>query len=240
MTTSIAGTTDPRILEARRRAKERRRRVPGTFYALALPALVLFFVLHTVPVIQGFFYSFTDYAGYGTWKWVGLKNYSNLLQDDRIRHSYWFTIKFAVAATILVNIVSLAIAVGLNAAIKARTAFRGIFFMPHVMSILIVGYVFNFMFANSLPWFGDKLGITKLSSNILADPDLLDRVARFAAKGRTTRTAVITAALEAYLAAHDESPALPFLAVGRSQHGRLSLDGRSIVRREAGRRPPSR
>jgi raffinose/stachyose/melibiose transport system permease protein len=172
MTTAIAGTTDPRILEARRRAKERRRRVPGTFYAMALPALVLFFVLHTLPVLQGFFYSFTDYAGYGVWKWVGFKNYSNLLQDDRIRNSYWFTIKYALVATVVVNVVSLAIAVGLNAKIKGRTALRGIFFMPHVMAILIVGYVFNFMFANSLPWFGDKLGINKLSTNILADPDL--------------------------------------------------------------------
>jgi hypothetical protein len=76
-------------------------------------------------------------------------------------------------------------------------------------------------------------------TTILADPDLLERVARFAAQGRTTRTAVITAAIEAYLAEHETAPPLPFLAVGRSQHGRLSLDGRSIARREAGRRTPS-
>lgn len=79
--------------------------------------------------------------------------------------------------------------------------------------------------------------MTTKRTTILADPDLLDRVARFAVRARTTRTAVIVAALEAYLAEHDEAPDLPFLAVGRSQHGRLSLDGRSIARREAGRRP---
>ncbi len=73
-------------------------------------------------------------------------------------------------------------------------------------------------------------------TTILADPDLLERVARFAAQNRTTRTAVITAAIEAYLGARETAPPLPFLAVGRSQHGRLSLDGRSIARREAGRR----
>ena len=79
--------------------------------------------------------------------------------------------------------------------------------------------------------------MTTHRTTILADADLLDRVARFAQRARTTRTAVITAALEAYLAEHDEAPALAFIAVGRSQHGRLSLDGRSIARREAGRRP---
>jgi hypothetical protein len=80
--------------------------------------------------------------------------------------------------------------------------------------------------------------MTQRRTTILADPDLLERVARFATRGRTTRTAVITAAIEAYLEAHEGAPDLPFLAVGRSQHGRLSLDGRSIARREAGRRPP--
>ena len=76
-------------------------------------------------------------------------------------------------------------------------------------------------------------------TTILADPDLLDRVARLADRKRTTRTALITAALEAYLAEHEAAPDLPFLAVGRSGHGRLSLDGRSIARREASRRPAS-
>jgi predicted DNA-binding protein len=74
-------------------------------------------------------------------------------------------------------------------------------------------------------------------TTILADPDLLERLDRFAARARTTKTAVITAAVEAYLAEHEAAPELGFIAVGRSAHGRLSLDGRSIVRREAGRRP---
>jgi hypothetical protein len=72
-------------------------------------------------------------------------------------------------------------------------------------------------------------------TTILAEADLLDRVDRFARRTRQTKTAVVTAALEAYLEAHDEAPTLPFVAVGRSGHGRLSLDARSIVRREAGR-----
>lgn len=74
-------------------------------------------------------------------------------------------------------------------------------------------------------------------TTILAEADLLERTGRFANRARTTKTAVITAALEAYLAEHDAAPELPFLAIGRSTHGRLSLDGRSITRREAGRRP---
>lgn len=76
-------------------------------------------------------------------------------------------------------------------------------------------------------------------TTILADADLLERVERYASRMRTTKTAVITLALETFLADHATNPELPFLAVGRSSHGRLSLDGRSIARREAGRRTPA-
>jgi len=79
--------------------------------------------------------------------------------------------------------------------------------------------------------------VTTRRTTILADTDLLDRLDRFARRTRTTKTAVIAAALEAWLAANAEVTELPFLAIGRSPNGRLSLDGRSIVRGEAGRRP---
>lgn len=73
-------------------------------------------------------------------------------------------------------------------------------------------------------------------TTILAEPDLLDRLDRHARRERTTKTAVIAAALEAYLEAHDGPAALPFVAIGRSTHGRLSLDARRIAGRELGSR----
>lgn len=77
-------------------------------------------------------------------------------------------------------------------------------------------------------------------TTILAEADLLDRVERLARRTRQTKTALISAAIEDYLDAHEAPPELPFVAVGRSGHGRLSLDARSIVRREAGRHERSR
>ena len=57
---------------------------------------------------------------------------------------------------------------------------------------------------------------------------------------RTTKTAVIAAAIETWLDEHEAAPEFPFVGIGKSSHGRLSLDGRSIARREAGRRPGDR
>ncbi len=77
-------------------------------------------------------------------------------------------------------------------------------------------------------------------TTILADADLLDRLDRYTRRARTTKTAAITEALEAFLVKHESPAPLPFVAIGRSGHGRLSLDGRSIARRELGRRDSSR
>ena len=73
-------------------------------------------------------------------------------------------------------------------------------------------------------------------TTILAEPDLLDRLDRYARRTRSTKTAVIAAALEAYLSSREDLPALSFIGVGRSTHGRLSLDARRIAGREVGTR----
>lgn len=147
-------------------------RVSPTFYWMVLPAVLLFFVLHTVPVLNGIFFSMTNYAGYGEWDFTWFQNYVNLFKDDQVLNAYLFTFGFAIVATVAVNVISLAIALGLNAKIKFQTGLRGIFFIPNILSILVIGYVFNYLFSNSLPAIAEKLGITALSTSILADPDL--------------------------------------------------------------------
>ena len=152
-----------------RRKRSRLGRTPAAHYWMVVPALILFFVLHTVPVIVGVFFSFTDYAGYGVWDFVGLRNYAALFQDDRVIEAYGFTFGVAIACTVLVNVIALGIALALNARIKFQALFRGIFFVPYVLSILVVGYVFQYIFANSLPQLLN--GIPVFRDNILANPD---------------------------------------------------------------------
>ncbi|RKQ13498.1 sugar ABC transporter permease [Oceanobacillus bengalensis] len=143
-----------------------------TFMIMVIPAFLLFFTFHTYPVIQGIFYSFTDYKGYGTWDFVGLSNYLNVFQDGRALGAYGFTFQFAIVSTVLVNIISLLIAIGLNANIKFRKTLRATYFLPYILSVLIVGYIFKFMFTHLLPEIGQLLNIEFLSSNILGSPDL--------------------------------------------------------------------
>jgi raffinose/stachyose/melibiose transport system permease protein len=140
------------------------------FLLMTLPALALFFCFHTYPALQGIFYSFTNWRGYGHYHFVGLKNYINLFQDDEVLHSYLFTFQFAIVSTIAVNVLSLVLAMGLNAKIKLKTTLRAIYFLPNVLSVLIVGYIFNYLFAEMVPEAAQALHLPQLAVNILGSP----------------------------------------------------------------------
>ncbi|MFX3616810.1 MAG: carbohydrate ABC transporter permease [Sporolactobacillus sp.] len=137
------------------------------YYLMTVPIGLLFFVFHTLPFLKGAFYSFTDWQGFGSWSFVGLKNYLYVFTDPDVTGSYLFTFKFAIAATLLVNILSLLLAIGLNSKIKFQNTLKAIYFLPYMLGTLIIGFVFNFIFANLVPAFGKDFGITALSTNIL-------------------------------------------------------------------------
>ena len=100
-----------------------------------------------------YIYSFTNYKGYGTYDYVGFRNYADLFTDSRVGKSYLFTFKYALAGTILVNVLSLIMAVGLNSAIRFKSALRGIYFVPNILGGLVIGYIFSFIFTYILPIF---------------------------------------------------------------------------------------
>lgn len=165
MTTTVASTR-------RRRANRRHDRIDRTYFVFLVPALVLFTLAITVPAVMGIVYSFTDSIGFGEAHFIGFTNYIALFSDPAILSSYGFTIGFAAVTVIVVNVIAFLLAVGLTARIRARTALRTIFVLPMVVSPIIIAYVFNFLFSNSLPAFAEWIGFAPLSQSILANPDL--------------------------------------------------------------------
>ena len=122
-----------------------------TFMLMTIPIVALFFAFNTLPLIKGVMYSFTNFRGYGTYDWVGLRNYIDLFQDGRVGKSYLFTLKMAVAATIVTNVISLVLALGLNSKIKFKSTLRGMYFIPNILGALVVGYIFNYFFTYIIP-----------------------------------------------------------------------------------------
>ena len=139
-----------------------------TFWIIAILVIALFFTFNTLPMIKGVIYSFTNYKGYGSYDVVGWRNYVDLFTDARVGKSYLFTFKYAVAGTILVNVLSLLLALGLNSIIKGKSALRGIYFVPNILGGLVVGYIFSFIFTYILPVIGNVCHISILENSILA------------------------------------------------------------------------
>ena len=139
-----------------------------TFLLMILPALILFVAFNTIPLITGAIYSFTNYRGYGDYDFVGFRNYIDLFGDERVRNSYWFTFKYAVVGTILINFLSLLIALGLNSRIRCKSLLRGVYFVPNILGGLIIGYIFSFFFTYIVPAIGKAAHIGFLENSILA------------------------------------------------------------------------
>lgn len=130
----------------------------ATFLLMTIPIVALFFCFNTLPLIKGVIYSFTNFRGYGSYESVGWRNYIDLFQDARVGKSYLFTFKLAVTATIIVNVISLILALGLNSKIKFKSALRGMYFIPNILGALVVGYIFSYFFTYILPAFSKMIG----------------------------------------------------------------------------------
>ena len=141
-----------------------------TFLLITIPILALFICFNTIPLIRGVIYSFTNFKGFGKYNWVGFQNYIDLFSDARVGKSYWFTFKLAIVSTVVTNVLSLILALGLNSKIKAKSFFRGAYFLPNILGALVVGYIFNYFFTYILPAVAQMMGIGALSSSILSNP----------------------------------------------------------------------
>ena len=141
-----------------------------TFLLITIPILALFVCFNTIPLIRGVIYSFTNFKGFGSYDWVGFRNYIDLFSDARVGKSYLFTFKLAIVSTIVTNVTALLLALALNSKIRAKSFFRGAYFLPNILGALVVGYIFNYFFTYILPALASMIGVESLKSSILSDP----------------------------------------------------------------------
>ena len=139
------------------------------YLVLVLPGLIIFTIGLIIPLLLAFRYSFTSWDGMSAEKpFVGLRNYIDLIQDSDFRSAWWFTIRFTIGNTVIQNVLALAFAIALDSGIKAQKIYRTAFFVPCLISALIVGFVWLKMFSNVLPALNDLLG-TNISFLLFGD-----------------------------------------------------------------------
>ncbi len=116
-----------------------RTQVAGLLFASPLIVGAIAFQLY--PFFASLYYSFTDFALLGSPKWVGVQNYSHLLQDA-VFHKALSNNAYLIFLGIPVYIVwALLTALLLNLRVRGRTLFRTLFFVPAVMPSVAASYV---------------------------------------------------------------------------------------------------
>jgi len=116
--------------------------------AFTAPALILVFAFIFVPFFMTIFYSFTNWDGVRAAKFVGLENYAKFFSDHNAVNSLIFTLKYAAVYVVAINVLSILLASLINSKITGKGFFRTALYVPNVISLVIVGFIWQFIFRN--------------------------------------------------------------------------------------------
>jgi len=142
---TVAGAVTPP--RRRGRAKRRYRLTPLLLSAGVIVLMALFFIW---PGVLGLTYSFTSYKGFGPMNFVGLDNYTKLAGDPTFYAALGRTLIYTVFSVPLGYALSLSLAVALtNVRARGKTAARIIFFLPWLVSPIVTGVIWRWMFGEN-------------------------------------------------------------------------------------------
>lgn len=118
-----------------------------TVWLMLAPTIVLFLATSVYPFIWVFRYVLYDYNGYQAY-YVGTYNFKRLFTNDP---TYWssvlHTFEYALLKLVLIMPLALSAAVLLSKALRGTNFFRVLFFTPTVISAVIYGLIFYFIYS---------------------------------------------------------------------------------------------
>jgi alpha-1,4-digalacturonate transport system permease protein len=114
-------------------------------YLLLLPTIAIFGLFLFYPAINGLWISFTKWDGINPQKFIGVKNYIDLLSDKNFWNAFLNTIVFTVISVPAIYISALVLALILTQNIKGSSFFRAAFYWPTMISTIIVGLSWRFL-----------------------------------------------------------------------------------------------
>lgn len=139
-----------------------------------LPAIILVIVMIYIPFIMSGYYSLTEWNGISKEPvFIGLKNFETLFSkgNDFVK-ALLFTAKYTVLFMVIANVFSLLLAVILVKKLKTANLLRGVFFIPYIMSMTIVGFIWKFIFSQGFAKLFELTQMEFLNLSWLGDPKL--------------------------------------------------------------------
>ncbi|WP_017689347.1 sugar ABC transporter permease [Paenibacillus sp. PAMC 26794] len=149
-----------------------RLRNAGTFLLFGGPSVIAFLAVVVVPFIVGLYLTFTNWdVRTGDNTFIGLANYSAVMQDTVFWTQLWFTLKYVFFTVIIANGAAFFIALVLTGGGRGEQWLRTGFFTPNLIGGIILGYLWQTLFSQVLPYLGDKYGWSWFETSWLTNTD---------------------------------------------------------------------
>lgn len=134
------------------------------YLVFVMPAAAFFIAFFLLPFFSSLWLSFTDAYGYNPQiHFIGLKNYQDALSNANFKNALLVTVNYTVFVTAAANLVALGLAFLLDGNVHFKKVFRAVFFLPNLMSLIIVGFVWVFLYG----------GVYQSSAELLHIPEFL-------------------------------------------------------------------
>jgi multiple sugar transport system permease protein len=156
----------------RRGRGPRARKEARAGYLFVLPDVLGLVVFLGLPMLLAVVFGFYDISGFGQYTWIGLENYKALLEDDLLMQSAKVSLIYAVVFVPLVFVAGLALALLIRDAFPGLGLIRTAVFLPNVLSLVVVGLIWQFMLVDQrgiANVFLESIGVSGRSW--LGDPD---------------------------------------------------------------------
>lgn len=141
-TSTTGADVEPRQRRRRNLARVRRERTAWLFMA---PSILIIGAFMLWPLLQSAYLSFTEYNRIQPARWVGARNYVELVQDEQVWNALGNTALYAVVVTPVTVFLALLFAIFLNRPMVGRDFVRTAIFMPFIVSMAIISFAWSFL-----------------------------------------------------------------------------------------------
>ena len=123
-----------------------------------LPTMAAFAVGFLVPFFWGLYLSFCNFTTINDAVFTGFENYVMAFTDPSsvFPHALWYTALFSALSTVIINVLSLSVAILLVRGIRGTNIFRTVFFMPNLIGGIVLGWLWQVLINGVL----EKYGVT--------------------------------------------------------------------------------
>ena len=144
-------------------------------YLWILPAILVYGIFKLVPLVSGIYMALLRWDGIEEPRFIGLRNFDKILNDKLTLLVLGNNVEYAVLTVTGKIVLSLFLAIMLNQALRGRTFYRTSLFMPVVMSFVVIGILWRWLFNTEFGLLNnlfESLGLGFLAQDWLGDTSI--------------------------------------------------------------------